>query len=170
LTNNSEDALIISLEQLHIDNNNHKPNRPSYGKSGKAIKVFAHCHISILHYNMSCFCQLRTNFFPITIPDTKIYQYDINIDSSQGTASRRVKRRIWQLAEQLPEWTQKGLSGRVAHDHSTKLIAATELKLPLVLTVSYYDEDETGPPATGGKTYKLTFKLVSTLTTAEALR
>jgi hypothetical protein len=110
--------------------------------------------------------------------------YEASILPAAGTAPRRVKRRIWHLAEETPAWTQQGLKGKVAHDHAAKLVSVTTLYVgclrgsfyahgfsicspscryrpqPLVIEVPFYDEDETGPPVTGGKTYTLTIKYV----------
>lgn len=58
---------------------------------------------------------------------------------------RRVKKRIFQLAEKTNDWTQAGLRGRVAHDHSSKLIAADKLPQPLQIRVPFEDEDAPPP-------------------------
>lgn len=76
---------------------------------------------------------------------------------SPTTTIRRVKRRIFQLAEQTADWTRSGLKGNVAHDHSQKLITAKRLPQPLTIRVPFYDEDEDGPKA-GGKEYTLTIE------------
>jgi hypothetical protein len=68
-----------------------------------------------------------------------------------------VKRRIFQLAEQTPEWKRNGLKDNVAHDHSQKLITAKKLPQPMNIRVPFYDEDEDGPKA-GGKEYVLTLE------------
>lgn len=97
------------------------PPRPDFGTIGTNIK-------------------LRTNFFPITVPKKTFYEYDIVI--TPAVAIRRVKRRIFQLAEQTPDWTTHGLKGKVAHDHTSKLISITKLPQPLVITIVFFDEDE----------------------------
>ena len=58
---------------------------------------------------------------------------------------KRVKRLIFQLAEQTNGWVQAGLRGRVAHDHSSKLIAADKLTQPLQIQVTFVDEDAPTP-------------------------
>lgn len=62
---------------------------------------------------------------------------------------RRVRRRIFQLAEESRDWARKGLQGNVAHDHSSKLISAKKLNQPLTIKVPFYDEDEDGPKPNG---------------------
>ena len=82
-----------------------------------------------------------------------------------GTAIRRVKRRIFQLAEQSSDWANFGLRGIVAHDYSSKLIASKELPQPLVIKVQFYDEDEAGWKA-GGKEYTLTIEFIQGIDTS----
>ncbi len=84
--------------------------------------------------------KLRTNFFPVKVPKGPLYEYDVNI--TPAVSVKRVKRRIFQLAEQAVDWANAGLSARVAHDHASKLIAADKLPQPLVITVPFTDEDE----------------------------
>jgi hypothetical protein len=116
ITDNSQDALVASFQNLSVSQGpNELPPRPDFGKQGRAIV-------------------LRTNFFPVTVPKGPVFEYDVTITPAAGTAMRRVKRRIWHLAEDSPEWTQKGLKGVVAHDHSQKLIAAKKLQQPLTIT------------------------------------
>lgn len=122
------------------------PPRPDFGSNGKTIK-------------------LRTNFFPIKIPKMTFYEYDIAIAPS--TTVRRLKRRIFQLAEQTSDWTQHGLAGGVAHDHSSKLISVKKLPQPLVIKILYSDEDEVQSKKT--KEYTLTFTFVKDLDTSNLL-
>ncbi|KAF8960908.1 argonaute-like protein [Flammula alnicola] len=145
LTDQSQDALVASLQSLTLKPNE-LPLRPGFGKEGKAIK-------------------LRANFFPVKVPKGPLFEYDVSISPVAGTAVRRVKRRIFQLAEQSPDWTNFGLSGIVAHDHSSKLIAARQLPQPLAIRVPYYDEDEAGPKA-GGKEYTLTIEFIQDIDTS----
>jgi eukaryotic translation initiation factor 2C len=84
---------------------------------------------------------LRTNFFPIRIPKGPLHEYDVGI-SPKEVSNRRVRRRIFQLAENSQDWVSNGLKGRVAHDSSAKLIAANILPQPLSITVRYYEEDD----------------------------
>jgi hypothetical protein len=122
--------------------------RPDFGKEGRGIK-------------------LRANFFPVKVPKGPLYEYDVSISPTAGTAIRRVKRRIFQLAEQTPDWASAGLRGVVAHDHSSKLISAKQLRVspPLSIRVPFYDEDEQGPQP-GGKEYTLTIEFIQSIDTS----
>lgn len=146
IANNSDKQLVASF-RTQRPNPDEIPLRPDFGTVGTEIK-------------------LRTNFFPVKIPKGPLYEYDVAIAPVAGTASRRVKRRIYQLAEQTSAWAQAGLLGNVAHDNSSKLIAARTLPQPLTIKVPYYDDDEQGPPATGGKEYTLTIKFTQPLDTS----
>ena len=147
LTDKSQDAVITSLKSLRLQADE-LPLRPGFGKEGREIK-------------------LRANFFPVKVPKGPLYEYDVSISPAAGTAIRRVKRRIFQLAEQTPDWASAGLRGVVAHDHSSKLISAKELRVspPLSIRVPYYDEDEQGPQP-GGKEYTLTIEFIQTIDTS----
>ncbi|KAJ3715716.1 argonaute-like protein [Lentinula raphanica] len=146
LTDNSQGALIRAFNQLKIKPND-LPLRPDLGTSGVPIK-------------------LRANYYPIKFPKGPYYEYHITITPAAGTAAKRVKRRIFQLAEKTQDWATHGLVGSVAHDHSTKLIAAKKLNEPVAVRVLYYEEHEQGPPAKGGKEYTLTFKFVGNIDVA----
>ena len=137
LRDNSQDAVVQSLKSLTIKPNE-LPVRPNFGTAGTPIK-------------------LRANFFPIKVPKGPFYEYEVSISPVAGTAIRRVKRRIFQLAEQSPQWAASGLRGNVAHDHSSKLIAAKKLPQPISIPVPFYDEGEQGPKQ-GGKQYTLTIE------------
>ncbi|KAI6020149.1 hypothetical protein PISMIDRAFT_93285 [Pisolithus microcarpus 441] len=142
IANNSDKALVSSFPTQGRQDPDEMPLRPDFGTAGTEIK-------------------LRANFFPVRIPkDVLLYEYDVAIAPTAGTSARRVKRRIYQLAEKTPAWKRAGLLGQVAHDSSAKLIAAKKLPEPLTIKVPYYDEDEQGPPATGGKEYTLTIKFI----------
>src|SRR5262249_45980197 len=149
LTDNSQDALVRSLHSLSLHPND-IPIRPGWGNSGQPIK-------------------LRTNFFPVKVPRDPLFEYDVTISPQSGTALKRIRRRIFQLAESSREWAASGLRGQVAHDHSSKLISARELPQPLVVVVPFYEEDEDGPQP-DGKEYKLTVNFVQTLDTTNLLR
>ncbi|KAI0050290.1 argonaute-like protein [Auriscalpium vulgare] len=142
----SQDQLVASFKSLTLQHDD-LPLRPNFGTVGTAIK-------------------LRTNFFPVRLPKGPLHEYDVSISPAQGTKIRRVKRRIFQLAEQAPDWVEKGLRGNVAHDHSAKLIAAKVLVQPLTIRVPFYDEDEDGPRTDGkGKEYTLTIKYIQAIDT-----
>lgn len=147
IANNSDKTLVSSFRTQGRPDPDEMPLRPDFGTAGNEIK-------------------LRANFFPVRIPKGPLYEYDVAIAPAAGTSPRRVKRRIYQLAERTPAWRQAGLSGQVAHDNSAKLIAAKRLPQPLTIKVAYYDEDEQGPPATGGKEYTLTIKFIQEIDTS----
>ena len=109
--------------------------------------------------------KMRTNFFPVKLPKMTIFEYDIAI--TPGVAIRRVKRRIFQLAEATADWTRHGLKGKVAHDFASKLVAVNKLPDPLVIKIIFVDEDEDpkDKKKQKPKEYTLTFKFVKDLDT-----
>ncbi|KAG5636873.1 hypothetical protein H0H81_006534 [Sphagnurus paluster] len=149
LNDGSEQALVAAFRSIKLDHDD-IPLRPDFGTKGREIK-------------------LRTNFFPVKVPKGPLFEYEVTISPTFKTAMRRVKRRIFQLAEQAPDWTSRGLKGIVAHDHSSKLIAAKKLPQPLSIKVPYFDEDEEGPKA-GGKEYVLTIEYSRDIDTQGLLR
>ena len=151
IADDSDKVLVAKLSRSRPHTPDKMPLRPDFGTSGREIK-------------------LRANFFPVRIPKGPLYEYDVSITPAAGTATRRVKKRIYQLAEQTASWQQAGMSGRVAHDSSAKLISAFELPQPLDIRVPYYDEDETGPPQTGGKEYTLTIQFIQEIDTGDLVR
>lgn len=150
LEGDAQNALVRSFKTISI-NPNELPLRPGLGTQGTAIK-------------------LRANFFPVRVPKGPLYEYDVAISPAAGTANRRVKRRIFQLAEQTQDWRTKGLAGIVAHDHSSKLISAKKLQEPLAVRVTFYDEDEQGPPAKDAKEYTLTIKFIQNIDTSALVK
>ena len=149
LADNSQDALVAALKSLKLKSDE-LPSRPGFGKEGRAIT-------------------LRANFFPVRVPKGPLYEYDVSISPAAGTAARRVKRRIFQLAEDSRDWATHGLQGSVAHDHSSKLISAKPLPQPLSIKVPYYDEDEDGPRQ-GGKEYTLTIEFIQQIDTSALMK
>ncbi|KAG6884814.1 hypothetical protein C0993_008033 [Termitomyces sp. T159_Od127] len=137
LSDKSELALVASFKNIKLDRDE-IPLRPDFGTKGKQVK-------------------LRANFFPVKIPKRPLYEYEVTISPTNKTAMRRVRRRIFQLAEESSDWARKGLQGNVAHDHSSKLIAAKKLNQPLTIKVPFYDEDEDGPKPNGPE-YTLTIQ------------
>ncbi|KAH7882235.1 Piwi domain-containing protein [Phlebopus sp. FC_14] len=101
------------------------------------------------------------NYFPVHIqPNTKIYQYSVKINSSKPSTdkkdiSRRVKQRIFQLAEETAEWQQAGMKDAVAHDSAEKLVACKVLPEPLMIRVFYYDDGQGPPPPPNALEYTL---------------
>lgn len=163
LQSNSEDQLVASFRSLQLQDAD-LPVRPGFGTIGTPIK-------------------LRTNFFPVKVPKGPLYEYDVTI--APAVSVRRVKRRIFQLAEQTNDWAQAGMTGRVAHDHASKLIAVDKLPQPLVIRVPFTDEEDAEPrqqPAKpkGGKKggekkatpkeYTLTIKYVQDLETQSLVK
>lgn len=126
------------------------PTRPNFGTIGPSFK-------------------LRTNFFPVKLPKKTIFEYDIAI--TPGTTIRRVKRRIFELAEATNDWTKHGLKGKVAHDSSSKLVAVHKLPDPLVIKIIFQDDDDDvkEKKKQKPKEYTLTFKFVKDLDTSNLL-
>ncbi|KAG6330100.1 hypothetical protein ID866_8990 [Astraeus odoratus] len=87
------------------------------------------------------------------MPERPLYEYEVQITPNTGT-SRRMKRRIFQLAEKTDAWRGAGFSGTVAHDNSSRLLAPLKLEEPLTITLQYYEDG--GTPASGRKVYTLT--------------
>ncbi|KAF8125615.1 Piwi domain-containing protein [Boletus edulis] len=117
------------------------PLRPNFGTQGRAIA-------------------LRANYFPVDIKGS-IYRYSVAIavhGDKNLKMSRRVKHRVFQLAEQTVDWQQAGMSGRVAHDNAERLVACILLPQPLTIHGAYYHEEEEGPPSAGGLEYTLTLE------------
>lgn len=150
IADDSDKQLVATFSPSSSDPDS-MPSRPNFGTVGVEIK-------------------LRTNFFPVRVPKGPLYEYDVSITPASGTAARRVKRRIYQLAEQTTTWKQAGMTGKVAHDSSAKLIAAFLLPQPLTIKVPYYDEDESGPPQKGGKEYTLTITFIQEIDTSNLTR
>jgi len=126
------------------------PPRPDFGTVGPSFKM-------------------RTNFFPVKLPKKTIFEYDIAI--TPGVAVKRVKRRIFQLAEATNDWTKHGLKGKVAHDFSSKLVAVNKLPDPLVIKIIFVEDDEDAKDKKKQKPkeYTLTFKFVKDLDTNNLL-
>lgn len=142
IADDSDRTLIASLNSAGLSSEpDGLPLRPNFGTDGTEIK-------------------LRTNFFPVQLhqqsPSLKLYAYDVSIVPVIDFA-RRVKRRIYDLAERTTEWAQAGMTGRVVHDNSARLFSAFALPQPLTISVPYYHGDESGPPRhANGKVYTLT--------------
>ena len=142
LTDRTQEQLIDAFKSTNLSDDE-LPLRPGYGTLGRPVK-------------------LRSNFFPIRVPKGPLYEYEVEIDPSPGT-SKRVKRRIFQLAEISTEWVQAGMKGFVAHDHAAKLISAKKFAQPLYIHTRYWEEDE--EPTPNDKEYILTLKLHTTIET-----
>jgi len=152
IADDSDKALVASLNPASDRDNSSLPLRPDFGTDGREIK-------------------LRTNFFPVEVPPgTRFYTYHVAM--SPVFMPRRMKKRIYHLAEQTTAWIQAGMSlpGRVAHDNDTRLISAYPLPQPLTIVVPYYDEDERGPPRQGGRVFTLTVKFIQEINTGTLAR
>ncbi|KAF9523774.1 argonaute-like protein [Crepidotus variabilis] len=145
IADNSDQQLVASLQTLKL-NPNELPIRRGFGTVGTAIK-------------------LRANFFPVQFDKTRSY-FEYNVTIHPAVAIRRVKRRIFQLAEESTDWANFGLRGAVAHDSSSKLIAARELAQPITVKIQFFDEDEQGPRK-DGKEYTLTIEYIQTLSSSD---
>ena len=174
LTDGSQDELINRMKQMTI-----KPSDPplSRGPPSKqsAVPSELEAEPSLDLPPRTDFgtvgpsFKMRTNFFPIKLPKMTIFEYDIAI--TPATAIRRVKRRIFQLAEATNDWTKHGLKGKVAHDFSSKLIAVHKLPIPLVIKIIFSDDDEDAKEKKKQKPkeYTLTFNFVKDLDTNNLL-
>lgn len=60
-------------------------------------------------------------------------------------ADNGVKKRVPHLAEQTTRWRQAGISARVVHDCSARLISTIQLPQPLEIMVPHYAESESSP-------------------------
>lgn len=138
---------MASLKSLTLRDTD-LPTRPGFGTGGMPVK-------------------LRTNFFPVRVPKGPLYEYDVAI--TPATAIKRIKRRIFQLAEQTPDWANAGMGGKVAHDHSSKLISSYTLPQPLVVKLLYTDEDE-DEDKKREKEYALTIKFIQEIETQSLVK
>lgn len=148
LQDNSLDNLVSTLGRLTLTEGE-LPHRAGFGTIGTSIK-------------------LRTNFYAVKLPKGAFYEYDVSITPELKTAARRLKKRIFQLLEDTPEFRPH--MGYLAHDASTKIISARRLPESLTATFPYFDEDEDGPPAQNLKTYTATVKFVKELNTEDILK
>jgi eukaryotic translation initiation factor 2C len=154
ITDKSQDDLINRMKELTIKPTD-LPLRPDFGTVGPTFKM-------------------RTNFFPVKFPKRTIFEYDVAI--TPATAIRRVKRRIFELAEATNEWAQH-LKGKVAHDFSSKVVSVNKLPDPLVIKIIFKDDDEDAKDAKDAKEnkkqkpkeYTLTFKYVKDLDTSNLI-
>ena len=161
LTDASQDVLVASLRSMSLRDSD-LPVRPDFGTRGTGILM-------------------RANFFPVRVPKGPLHEYDVTI--APPVTVRRMKRRIYELAETTPDWAAAGMSNRVAHDYSSKLISASRLSQPLVITVPFKDEDSEIPRPTRGAAaetrggrpkesvkYTLTIKFIQELETTSLIK
>ncbi|PCH37525.1 argonaute-like protein [Wolfiporia cocos MD-104 SS10] len=154
LTDGSQDALVAQFKSLTLRDTD-LPTRPDFGTKGKDIK-------------------LRTNFFPVKVPKGPLHEYDVSIQPA--VTIKRVKRRIFQLAEQTRDWEQAGMRGRVAHDHSAKLISCFKLPQPLEIKIVFTEEEDEQVKSQDpkkkkkDKEYTMTIKYTQPIETQSLLR
>lgn len=99
------------------------PLRPGFGTLGNPILV-------------------RANFFALKYKAGLII-HDYSIKISPSTEVRDKKKRIIELLEESPEFSQH--VPYIAHDNSERLVAAQELPQPLEIEITYQDEGESAP-------------------------
>lgn len=149
IADDSDKALVASFRATHVPVPDSLPFRPNFGTGGKEIK-------------------LRTNFFPVRVPQGPLYDYHVGIFPMMGV--RRMKRRLFHIAEQTAARRQAGMSGKVAHDYSARLISAIRLPQPLAIAVPYHNEDESDPPGQGGMVYTLGINFIQNVNTGNLAR
>lgn len=145
LEKNDQDALVQAFRGISL-NPSELPLRPGWGTLGQPVS-------------------LRSNFFAVRVPRGPLCEYDVKI--KPAVAIRRIKRRIFELLEQLPEYAR--YKGGVAHDFGQKLIASRRLPQPLAFDVPFYDEDE-GGPREGGKTYNVEISFIQDIDLGQLMR
>ncbi|OCH91567.1 Piwi-domain-containing protein [Obba rivulosa] len=119
------------------------PVRPGYGTLGSPV-------------------ELRTNFFPIEIPESRvIYDYEVSIEPKDKAGAER-RKRIFQLLESHQDYLP--YVGHIAHDSSQRLVSAEELPKNLSVQIQYYEEAE-GAPRAEGLQFTVVLKLKGRLNT-----
>ena len=123
LDDQSQNALIGAFNRLRVRGK--FPNRPGWGTSGKPVTM-------------------RANHFAITYSTARIYDYTVKIEPKPNI--RRIRKRIFQLLEQAPEFAS--FKPHTVHDSGGRIISSKVLPIPLTgqeINVRYYDEDEEAP-------------------------
>lgn len=121
MSGSDQSALVSAFKSVSLTAND-LPLRPGWGTNGTPI-------------------QMRSNFFAVKLPRGPLCEYDVKI--TPAIAIRRVKRRIFQLLEENPDYARFKVG--VAHDFGAKLIAARRLPQPLSFEVPFYDDDKNAP-------------------------
>lgn len=126
LTNKDQDNLVAAFKTAPpTDKRNTFPLRPDWGTKGTPVT-------------------LRANHFPIVFSDNILYNYEIDITPKPKATSKRLKRRIIQLAESTPEFQSFKL--HVAHDFAERLISAQKIPDDVAeFSIAYFDEEEDHP-------------------------
>lgn len=140
IKDDSDKAVVANLHGANAGTGPHGlPLRPDFGTQGRQIA-------------------LRANYFPVNVQG-KIFRYKTEIilsdPKNSNKLSRRVKQRVFRLAEQTVDWKQAGMHDHVAHDSAKKLVASIQLPQPLTIHGTYHDEEQDGPPAEGATEYAL---------------
>lgn len=148
LTDNSQDALVASFRSIRLRDDD-LPSRPDFGTRGVQIK-------------------LRCNFFPVKVPKGPLYEYDVSM--SPAVSIKRLKRKIFASAEKTTDWKNAGMLGKVAHDHSSKLISSFQLPQPLTIKVPLIDEDDEPKKKKDNKEYTLTIKHIQAINTGDLVK
>lgn len=123
LSDSAQDSLVSAFDNLRV--HGRFPRRPSWGTTGTAVT-------------------LRSNHFAITYSNAKLYDYTVKIEPKPTI--RRIRRRIFQLVEDAPEFAP--FKNHVVHDSGGRLISSRPLPIPpngLDVVIRHYDEDEQGP-------------------------
>jgi hypothetical protein len=116
------------------------PLRPGYGTLGTEVV-------------------LRTNFLPMELRQSVIYDYDVKITPTKFGKSKKL--RIFELLEQHPSFSP--YLGHIAHDKSARMVSAQELPQPLDIKVSFHADGSSEP----GDVYTVSITLTQKLDTSE---
>ena len=112
---------------------------------------------------------MRANFFPVKVPKGPLFEYDVALQPA--ASNKRLKRRIFQLAEETTEWRNAGMTGKVAHDHSAKLISCFKLPQPLEIKIAYTEEgEETAEKKRAPKQYVMAIKFIQPIETQALIK
>lgn len=125
LSDTTQDALVDSLRSLQLSTT--FPHRPGWGTVGEP-------------------CRYRVNHFPVSFPDTQLYEYRVRMDPRPTIT--RIRKRIFAILETSPEFAP--FKDHVVHDNASRLIASRRLPIPdegITIVVRHYDDDEAGPTA-----------------------
>ncbi|KAG8947603.1 hypothetical protein FRC00_009030, partial [Tulasnella sp. 408] len=123
LDESTQNALIGSFNRMQL--RGRFPHRPGWGTAGTPVTM-------------------RTNHFAITYPAAKLYDYTVKMEPRAKI--RRIRKRVWQLLEEAPEFLP--FKNHVVHDSGARIISSRYLPLPpngLNVSIRHYDEDEDGP-------------------------
>ncbi|KAL1743810.1 ribonuclease H-like domain-containing protein [Schizophyllum fasciatum] len=123
---------VRSLKSLTVDP--HRPLRPGYGTLGAPVT-------------------LRSNFFAVRLPKGPFYEYEMSVAPQQSI--KKLKFRIIEVMEQQQVF--RPFLPYIAHDRSTRLVAARMLPQPLSVSFPYVEEGDK-QPRTNATVYTVTIK------------